>query len=491
MFCDNGQRLGRLLIVAIAALMGCTTTRSPSTSYSYPESSSSYQSAASPTRPAEHDPDYEIKRVAHAEVATLESNLLFNGPTHVEQLVAFAVANNPEIRAARAKAQSRMARIPQVRALDDPYLSTSIFLNQIETAAGPQEALVSISQKFPWFGKRWLRGHAAQHDAQSAYAELANIELTVVEQVRLAYYDLYFIDEAIRVNRLLEPKLRDVIQIARTKHETGNDKVGLESVLQAEVALHKLQITLVELEQARLKALARLAKSIHLPRGMQLDIQTQFDEDSRPPNVDLLVEMIQHCHPLLEARRQEIMRDNTAVKLARKNYFPDFNVGFNWIDIGQRGLSPISNGEDAYSLMIGINVPIYREKLNSAVREAQSNVVHSAGRYDAIWDQLRTDVEMLHADAIEHDRVLAILNNQILRKAEDTLEHSIEAYRVDRIGFQQLIDNYEDLLRFFISYHMRRARRAQSIAQLERAVGCVVAQWPSDLESRLEPIPVP
>lgn len=431
-----------------------------------------------------------VQRVVHVESAqALRSDLLFEGPTHVEQLVAYAVANNPEIVAARSKSASRMARIPQARALDDPYFSTTIFLNEIETAAGPQDAVVSISQKFPWFGKRWLRGHAAYHDAQAAYAELANVELTVVEQVKLAYFDLYFIDEAIRVNRLLEPKLKDVIQIARTKYETDEAKAGLESVLQAEVALHKLEITLAELEQARLMALARLAQAVHLPNGLGMDIQTQFDGAPRPPSVDRLVAMLEQCNPQLEARQQEIQRDSTHVQLARKNYFPDFNVGFNWIDIGSQGLSRSANGEDAYSMMVGMNVPIYRGKLNAAMRESRANVSQSSSRYDATWDQLRAEVESLHAAAIEHDRVLAILNTNILRKAEQTLELSLEAYRVDRIGFQQLIDNYEDLLRFRISYHMRRAQREQAISQLERAVGCVVADWQGGLEGVPEMLP--
>ncbi len=134
------------------------------------------------------------------------------------------------------------------------------------------------------------------------------------------------------------------------------------------------------------------------------------------------------------------------------------------------------------SIMVGMNVPIYRGKLNAATREARANATQSSSRYTATWDALRANVEVFYAQAIEHDRVLAILNKDILRKAEQTLELSIEAYRVDRIGFQQLIDNYENLLRFRTSYHMRRAQREQAIAQLERAIGCVASDWHMDVE---------
>ncbi len=487
MYCSGCQGLCWSSIVVLMALGGCATTQTETAS-----SDSRSTPIALPTRNAEPSPTNEVRQVAHIKAANPAHNdRLFEGPTHVEELISFAMSNNPEIRVARAKAQARMARIPQARALDDPYVSTTLFIKEIETAAGPQEAVVSVSQKLPWFGKRWLRGHAAYHDAQAAYAELANVELTVIEQVKLAYYDLYFIEEAIRVNRLLVPKLNDVISMSRSKYETDEDQVGLETVLQAEVELHQLQVTLAELGQARAKANARLAKAIHLPRGLKLAVQPRMPETSRPPDVDMLVAMIDQCHPQLKARRQEIQRDNTNVRLARKNYFPDFNIGFNWIDIGERGLSPVANGDDAYSVMLGMNVPIYRGKLNAAVRETRANASQSSHRYNATWDQLRADVETFHAQAIEHDRVLAILNTKILRKAEQTLELSVEGYRVDRIGFQQLIDNYETLLRFRISYHMRRARREQAIAQLERAIGCVASTWQVASTVRAEPLPEP
>ena len=417
------------------------------------------------------------RQVAFEETLTPQpGSALFSGPTPVEQLIAYAVTNNPEIAAARSRSEALLARVPQARSLEDPILATTVFLEEIQTAAGPQQLMLSLSQRFPWFGKRDARGEIACHNAQMAYAELANIELGVVEQVSLAYYDLYFIDQAIRLYRELLPNIEDVIAITQTRYETNSQRVGLESVLQAEVTLHKLQITLTELEQARLKTLARLEKSLHVPDGQRLEIQPTLVPSSFPQQVDALVAMLEQCQPQLEARRQAILRDNWSVALAEKNYFPDTNLGLNWYAIGGVGLSPIANGRDACALMIGVNLPVYKAKRDAALREAFFQSAQSAELYDASWDALRADVQRLHAEAVEHDRVLQILNENILRKAQQTFELSVEAYRVDRIGFQQLIDNYESLLRFRLDHHSRRVRREQAIARLERVVGCAVTE---------------
>ncbi|MEX1028093.1 MAG: TolC family protein [Candidatus Paceibacterota bacterium] len=283
----------------------------------------------------------------------------------------------------------------------------------------------------------------------------------------------------------IEQRLKDVIDITRTRYETNAPTVGLESVLQAEVTLEKLNITVAELEQARIKAAARLSKALSLPRGTGLDIEPQLVESNLPLQIDSLLAMIEQCNPLLEARRQAIVRDEWSIDLAQRNYYPDVNFGFNWAEIGDRGLSAIANGRDAYSLTLGVNLPVYKRKLDAAVNEARFRTAQSSQQYDATWDAIRADIEKLHAVAVEHQRVLEILNTAILQKAEQTFDLSIEAYRVDRIGFQQLIDNYEALLRFRIDRHFRVTSREQAIAQLERALGCAVATS----QPVLEPVP--
>jgi len=475
--------VSRLLLLAAALSAGCASLPSrDGTSVAKTDSHELKRlpavSAETGAVPAEEG---SAMLVAYQEESTARrADALFEGPTPLEQLVAYAVGNNPDIAAARSKAEGLLWRVPQARSLDDPLLSTTVFLESIQTAAGPQDAMLSLSQKFPWFGKRTARGEIAYRDAQVAFAELASVELGVVEQVKLAYYELYFIDQAITVYRELEPKIKDVISSTSSRYETNDPKVGLESVLQAEVTLHKLQITLAELEQARFKAVARLAKALHVPQDQALEIQTQLYRTTLPEQVDTLVAMVEYCHPQLEARRQAYARDDWSIALAQKNYWPDVNFGFNWNAIGSSGLSPVANGDDAYSLMVGVNLPVYRGKREAAVQEAQYKTWQSAHQYEATSDTLRAQVEQLHAQAVEHDRVLRILNEDIIRKAQQAFDLSIEAYSVDRIGFQQLIDNYENLLRFRVDHYLRTVRREQAIAQLERAVGCAVADWNAD-----------
>lgn len=496
------DHIGSFLIalITVVAVAGCASTRkSPVATATAPNASEVARSETDdrqsteltqlPPATAEVKPAAAIQSASHAEEILPGAVAAPASSMTLDELIAAAVARNPEIQAARLQARSLAQRTPQVRALDDPMLMTTTFLEPIQTAAGPQEVILSITQKLPWFGKRGLRAGVAYQDAQAAFARVAATELSVIEQVKLAYYELYFLDQAIQVNRDLETRIKDVIAVASRKFETASERTGLETVLQAQVELAQLQSTLVELEQAKVKARAQLANAMSLAEGIAPDVETTLPEADVPRTADLLVAMIDECQPELRALERERGRDRAAIALAQRNYYPDVTVGFNWNEIGSTGLSAVANGQDAYSVVAGVNLPIYREKLNAGLREAQLKAARTTRQYEATWNEVRAEVQSLHAQAIEHDRVAQILGNDILPKSQQSFILSLEAYRVDRITFPQLIENYKILLRSRIDYHRRLSRREQSLAMLERAVGCTVTASP--LEVPEEEVPVP
>ena len=409
----------------------------------------------------------------------------FSGPTPLEALVRHALANNREIQAARYHASALGHRVPQAASLPDPQLVTTAFLESIQTAAGPQEVAMSLQQKFPWFGKRALRSQVASRDAMAAYSRLAATELAVVEQVKRAYFDLYYVESAIAETRTLQPRLEDVIEIARTKYETDLQGKGLETVLKAQIELARLKTTLVQLENNKRQAQARLAGVLHLPPETRIEAVERIDPTRVAQTAVLLVGLAESLQPELEAQRWEVDRDRTSIEVARREYWPDVTVGFNWYEIGPAGLSPVANGRDAYALGVGVNLPIYRNRLDAAVREAQCRTAASRRRYEAARDRVHTEVQTLYAQFTEHHQVLAILQKDILPQAERTLKLSTESYRLGRLDFQQLIDTYRTLLDYRIEVHKREAMREQAIASLERAVGGAITAEPAETPAQL------
>jgi len=433
-------------------------------------------------QPAESPSPAAVQQVSYlSQPGSPGSPDVFGGPVSVETLVRYALTNTPEIQAARYRARALGARVPQAASLGDPQLVTITFLDAIQTAAGPQEVAMSLSQKFPWFGKLALRSQVAYHDAMAAYAELAAVELSVTERVKRAYYDIYFLQHAIKVTRSLEPRLDEVIKITRDKYRTN--KVGLESVLQAQIELSGLKTTLVELQQAKAEAVARLAGLLHLPPDTPIQAEEKVDRTKVTHTARLLVELAESSQPELTARRREIRRDQTSVELAYRDYWPDVTASVNWFAIGSPGLSPVTTGDDAYSLGVGLNLPLYRSRLDAAVREAQYNTLRSTRQYEATRDKVQAEVQAFYEQFVQHEKVLQILESQIVPQAGQSLDLSIEAYRVDKLEFQQLIDSYKLLLKYQVDKYRREALRQQAIASLERAVGTALTGGPFETEA--------
>jgi cobalt-zinc-cadmium efflux system outer membrane protein len=429
------------------------------------------------TPQAEGEGPAQARQVSYSsQPEVLPQGAPFDGPVELDELVGYALACNPRIQAARYHARALGARVPQAKSLPDPQLMTTVFLEEIQTAAGPQELALALSQKIPWFEKRAFRSQVAYYDAMAAYARVTATELEVIEQVKLAYFDLYWLGSAIAETRRLEPRLEEVMEVARTRYETNAPGAGLETVLQAEVELAKLKSRLVELEEAHRRAQARLAGVLHLPSSTRIEATEQVDRSQLAHQAELLVALAESWQPELEARRREIGRDQASICLAQREYWPDVSLGATWYEIGGAGLSPVANGRDAVSLGLGVNLPIYRGRLDAGVREARYKTAASSRRFASERDRVSAEIAALYAQFREHDRMLGIVQSDILPRAEQTLELATESYRTGRQSFQQLIDVYRTLLSYRTELHRHVAAREQTIASLERAVGCSVAE---------------
>jgi outer membrane protein TolC len=73
--------------------------------------------------------------------------------------------------------------------------------------------------------------------------------------------------------------------------------------------------------------------------------------------------------------------------------------------------------------------------------------------------------------------MLTLFQEDILPKARQTLEVSSRAYNVGEVDFLQLIDNWQELLRYEVMYRRLEASLRQTLAELERVVGGFSELW--------------
>ena len=123
----------------------------------------------------------------------------YSGDPRLQDYLREALDRNPSIREALARYQAAVARLPQAGSLPDPQLSLTQYLRRPETRVGPQTTMLSVSQLIPWFGKLGDKEKVAAKEAAVQKELLAARRAEVARQVKLAYYDLAYIDNAINI----------------------------------------------------------------------------------------------------------------------------------------------------------------------------------------------------------------------------------------------------------------------------------------------------
>jgi outer membrane protein TolC len=369
-------------------------------------------------------------------------------------------------------------------------LNLTVQPEPVQTAAGQQDLILSANQKLFWFGKLDTRASVAEAQTNVARAHLAAAELATIAKVKRAYYELYFIQQAIAVTEAEQELLREIRDVANTRYKAG--RTSQQDVLRAELEISNIENELIQLRQQLESGQARLARILHIAPQTRVLALNRLAPEQAPRNLDELQRQAVAARPELHAQLAAIRRDQQVVELARLEYKPDVTLGMSWIDVSSAGISPVANGRDAFLLTAGVNLPIYRKRLDSSVRSAEAKAVSSARQYDSLRDGTLEEVTDLFAQAKSQQDMLTLFQEDILPKARQTLEVSSRAYNVGEVDFLQLIDNWRQLLRYEVTYRRLEASLRQTLAELERVVGGFTGPNAEAIPApRPEPQPLP
>ncbi|QDT16687.1 TolC family protein [Alienimonas californiensis] len=395
----------------------------------------------------------------------------------LEAAAALAVARSPRAAAARRRADSIAARLPQVTALEDPTLTSTSYPirdQALQTAAGRVQTGVQVAQRFPWLAKLDARGEVVRREAQVALTEAATAELAAALAARTAWFEAWYAGRAVEVTERNRDLLEQLSDVAVARVRTGGAQTD---VLRTQLEIDRLDDRLLQLTQAEDLARADLAAVLRLPPGAALPTATtELPPLDAAAEVDVLSAAAQRCRPELQRIGWEIARDRAERRVACLAGKPDFTAGFGYAVVTEEdALAGNANGRDNVSVLFGLTLPIYGDKIRAGVAEADRRLAADARSLDAERDET---LRLIRRLAIRLDSLadqLDLLETRILPRAERTLEVSLADYRGERVGFTEAASSYADILRLEVQRARLRADVGIALAELERAVGCDLA----------------
>ncbi|MEZ4332233.1 MAG: TolC family protein [Myxococcota bacterium] len=395
----------------------------------------------------------------------------------LSDFIELALARNPSIRRAIRDVQAMGYRVPQVASLQDPMLT---FLpptgDLVETAAGMMDAQIGVSQRLPFPGRLTRRGRIAEREVLMAFANLADVRIQVAADVARAYFELHLADVSIDITRSSQDLLAQIRDVASARYRAG--AATQQDVLRSEVELYALTNELITLEQRRATARARLNALMNRPVDAAMPSPKAFDLEQVDWKLKIAMDRAVESNPKLVRLREQIGRDLEAIRLAKLEYFPDLSVGFTYSFIGS-GISPVANGDDNWSLPIGLSLPIWWQRIRAGVLETNARTLSSIEQLEATRNAIAFGLQDTLVRIDTQYRQAVLFRDLIVPRSLQAVEVSTAAYRSGEIGFTALIENWRNWLEFSLDYHRALVGLEQRFADLQQLIGASVPRSPT------------
>ena len=391
-------------------------------------------------------------------------------PAVIEQVLA----RNRTVEAMAAAWRAARERYPQAVALDDPVFASMLAPASLNSgiASRPGNSagyLVGGAQKLPWFGKRQWRGEVARRESGAAFMDLQDTRLQIIEAAGLAYFDYFLARQRLALNAENTAKLRQFREIARRQYEAT--LAPQQDMLQADVELAELARQQIELERLERIAIARINTLLHRVPDAYLPAPPDRLESpvlALSPSQLRAIAVAQR--PDLAALAAGLRAEQARLQLAYKEFYPDFELFGRYDNFWSQ---PSLRGQ----VGLNMNVPLYRDKRQAAVREVQWRISRRRAEYEQRVDDVNQQVQIAFERFDESQQTLGLYIEQILPAARLNVQSALAVYEsggdfLRLIAAQrQLIVLQERFQEAVADYHRRRI-------ELERVVGGPLSMAP-------------
>ena len=376
-------------------------------------------------------------------------------------LIDEALKNSPEIQASSARIEAAHQRIPQAGSLPDPQFSFGYQNEGFDRYTYGQEQgsqwMFSASQQFYFPGKRALKEEMVRYDAESLEAMHELIKLKTVARVKELYYDLFLAYKNIDLisgKRELFIRIED---LTLARYSAG--KAMQQDVLMAQTEKYMLLEKEEMFKQKILSLAAMLNAAIGRSKG-QLERPNDPIYQPFPLEIDAAIDLALKNSPEIRSGNKMIEVADTRLKMAQKEYFPDFTIGGGYYNRS-------GDFKDMWSLTATINIPLYfNSKQRPATLEAKANIYQAKQELESvklmIGAALRDNYSMLRSS----EKLMAIYKNGLIPKNSQDIEQALAGYSTGRTEAVNIISRVKTLLDYEALYWSQFVEREKAIARL-------------------------
>lgn len=395
-------------------------------------------------------------------------------PLSLNTVKHMAREHSDEIVAARASAVAAQERAALVSSLEDPMLMTSIDHYPYKSMAqgDPMDPMsetpdngrfdwsVAIEQRFPLSRERRFRRLSAEAKAQVQMAAADEVALEIEAQAAQAFAMLW---ENRRMQEVVNQQIglaEQLVQAASARFSAARG--GQTDLLRAEVELARLRADALALQAEEAGATAMLNAR------MGRDIDAQVPPLATPEfmaNIPAASEVLNRAtakRPELAAGDAEVKGAEAEVRLMRTMYKP--------MAVLRLGTASTMAEGDGAMVMVGISLPIWRDKLRAGVAEAHAMEAMAKADRAAMQRMVEGEALTARAQLLAAQERYRALSMDVLPRARATLSPAMAGYSSGTASLPIVIDAAQAQWMAEAELAMAESRLIIARAQLERVM---------------------
>lgn len=384
----------------------------------------------------------------------------------LQSLISEALKNNREVRAAESRWNASTYRVPQAESLPDPMVMIG-YQNEgwnRYTYGEMQGAqwMYSVSQMFPFPGKRSLKGEMASNDAGSLAASYKAVRLQTIATIKGLYYDLFLTYKNLDIIADKTALFSRIEDAALARYASG--MASQQEVLMAQTEKYMLLEKETMLRQ-KIQSLEAM-----LNNALGREARAPFTRPAEPSqtafaySMDDLLKLAYEQSPEIQSKEKMRASSKAQMNMAQKEYYPDITLAGS---VYQRK----GEFEDMWSLTATINIPLYFGKKQAAVAEAKALSYGADHELESTKLMLSSSIRDNYSMLTTTEKLMSLYKTGLIPKAEQDVELSLSGYASGKIEAITVINRLKALLDYETLYWGQFVEREKAIARLEAVVG--------------------
>ena len=403
-----------------------------------------------------------------------------NNNSLLDSLITEALQNNPQLKASRFKYLSDEKKIKQVTSWEAPQIGIEFF--QIPTSSFPNplknnmEMDYYIQQMIPFPGKLNAMGLSAANNAKMREEQFSSLKNKIIRELKTAYYELYYVQKKIKINKDNQELLKQFIEIAKKQYEVGMGKQP--DIIRAQTELSSLINDEINLYKEKRDVETMLNTILNRPPYQSFNEIEKIYEEVPEYIYQQLLSVVLSIRPELKEMNYNIEMYKSELKASKLEFYPDIMARVMYKNM-------IDTKNDFWSAMVGVNIPLSlwsKDKYYGKVEENELNIKAAEEQYNSMKNMISYEVQNAIVKLGTNKNLYELNKNTIVPQAEQTLQSTLAAYKTGKTEFLMLIDAYRMLFMAKLDFYMSEMNLMQAIAQLEQAVGLPLNKIKESLE---------